>query len=137
MRRWLWVVPVFVLGWLAATFGVSFATVEWQAADSGAVEEVQERIDELAAEVAKGKPGPPRPEGPPGPVGPAGTIMNADDFVRLDGRGRPSRPSRSGYSSIDLSELQRCLDDLEDAIDDLEDGGYVSNVISCSAVVGY
>lgn len=136
MRRWPWIVPVFVLGWLAGTFAVAYATVEWRAADSGAVEEMQDRIDELAAEVAKGKPGPPGPEGPLGPAGPPGAITNADDFVRLDGRSRLRRPSRSGYTSIDLSDLQSCLYELDGAIDDLKWGRYVSSVISCSAVVG-
>ncbi len=71
MRRWLWI-AAFFLGWLVGTAGLSFATVEWRAPDEGAVQDLDQRLDALATQVAKGKPGPTGPQGPPGSIGPPG-----------------------------------------------------------------
>lgn len=139
--RWL-LVPAFLIGFLAGSFGVSFATVEWRAPDESTVQDMQRQVDDLAVEVAKGKPGPPGPlgsEGPqgsqgvkglkgdtgpagltgptgpqglPGPQGPPGTVTNIDQFVQND--------ILSLKSTLDLDDLQNCLNDLNRAIDKID-----------------
>lgn len=91
----------------------------------------------------RGPAGPPGPQGPAGPPGPPGAITNADRFVRRD--------ILSLRSTLNLDNLEDCLNDLRDAIeaidrslDRLADGGraggfwippFVSLSLSCRFVV--
>lgn len=156
--RWLWI-PAFLLGWVAGSFGVSFATVEWQAADESAVDALQQQVDEMAVEMAKGKPGPKGPAGPPGPAGqagksgpagpigpegplgpqgvqgPPGPVANVDQFVQK------TMPSLN--LTLDLDNLQRCLDDLQrimgridGALADLYVYGQMSTPVSIVSLFG-
>ena len=138
MRRWLWTIPVFALGWMAATFGVAVATVEWRAADADELQDAEERLAELTdrletlkrgpegpegpagllgpagpqgAQGVQGPPGPNGPAGPPGPQGPAGSITNANGFVK--------KSPLSLQSTLNLNNLEDCLGDLDRAIDQI------------------
>lgn len=149
------------------------ASLPWNGSpDESTVQDLQQQVDDLAIEVAKGKAGPPGPEGPegpkgpPGPMGPQGeqgpqgsrgpqgppglqgppgTITNFNDFVQKD--------ILSLKSSLDLDDLQDCLNDLQNAIDEIDRslqdldstltfGGFWSppfifTSFSCSSVSGF
>ena len=138
MRKWLWIIPVFALCWMAATFGVAVATVEWRAADADEFQDAEKRLAELTdrletlkrgpegpegptgplgpagpqgAQGVQGPPGPNGSAGPPGPQGPAGSITNANGFVK--------KGPLSLQSSLDLTRLDGCLGDLESVIDQI------------------
>ncbi len=120
--RWFWL-PAFFLGWLAGSFGVSFATVEWQAADESAVRNLEEQVDELALEVAKGKPGPLGPEGPTGPDGPRGPKGPKGDQGSLgppglQGPPGPSGPAGPAGTSVDVSLLEFHMGEVFDCLEE-------------------
>ena len=168
LPRWLWI-PAFLLGWLAGSFGISFATVEWQAPDESTVQDLQRQVDDLAVQVAKGKPGPPSPEGPLGPKGPPGPtgVRGEPGPAGPVGPGGPPGPQGppgtvanavqkdilSLKSTLDLDDLQNCLNDIQRAIDKIDralqdvdfalsfDSFFIAPVIhspfGCSSVSGF
>lgn len=104
----------------AAGWALSLAS-PWPAATLGLrddLDNLEVRMATLEKQPRRGPPGPTGPQGergppgPPGPQGPAGEI-NERDFVR--------RSLGSAQSTLNLSRLQNCLDDLERAVSRIAD----------------
>lgn len=111
--RWLWT-PAFLLVWAAATFGISFATVEWRAPEQESIDDLQQRIDELAVEIEEtvqapegprgpqGATGPEGPEGPPGPQGPQGDTGDTGPQGTVGPEGDPGPQGPPGVSDLEM-----------------------------------
>lgn len=126
-RGWLWV-PTLLIGWLAGTATISFGAVEWRAADEARVDQLQSQVDHLAAEVAKGKPGPTGPRGPTGASGPAGPVgpPGPQGPVGATGPQGPVGP-RGPEGSINtpllelhMQEVFDCLENFREWANDME-----------------